>query len=143
MTRYTQAITVDSNFMYTLLIKRNNEPSKGLLSGVGGHIEKNESPENCMIREWAEEVGSPLLKDTRMIKLMTQILPDCENHIFGIILPQVDIYFMHKDDTDNEGLIRWHHIAGENIMDINNKNVAWDGLIPLCLNLLCKEMSKV
>lgn len=140
MTRYTQAITVDRDFMYTLLINRNNEPSKGLLSGIGGHIEENESPENCMQREWFEEVGSPLPEDATMVKLMTQVLPDCENHIFGIILPSVDIYFMHEDITDNEGIIRWHHIVGENIMDINNKNIAWEGLIPLCLNLLRREV---
>lgn len=140
MTRYTQAITVDKDFMYTLLIKRNNEPGKGLLSGVGGHIKENESPEECMRREWAEEVGSPLPEDATIIKLMTQILPDCDNHIFGIILPQADIYFMHEDNTDDEGLIRWHHIAGENIM--SSDKVAWDGLIPLCLNLLRKVVIK-
>ena len=122
MTRYTQAITADKDFMYTLLIKRNNEPGKGLLSGVGGHIEENESPEECMRREWAEEVGSPCNYD--LIPLMTQILPDCENHIFGIVLPRADISFYHEDSTDNEGIIKWHHIVGENIM--TSDKIAWD-----------------
>jgi 8-oxo-dGTP pyrophosphatase MutT (NUDIX family) len=140
MVRYTQAIAVDKDFMYTLLINRNNNPGKGRLSGVGGHIEENESPENCITREWFEEVGSSLPEDATITKLMTQILPDCENHIFGIVFPKADIYFMHEDTTDNEGIIRWHHIVGENIMNTNNKDVAWDGLIPLCLNLLRREV---
>ena len=60
MIKYTQAIAISDDFLYTLLIKRNNNPGKGLLSGIGGHIEDNETPEECMRREWQEEVGKPL-----------------------------------------------------------------------------------
>lgn len=135
MERYTQAIAVDKDFLYTLLIKRNNEPGQGLLSGVGGHIEDGESPDDCMRREWAEETGAPLPDDAVITPLMTQIT-DCENHIFGIVLPNIDIYFTHQDDTDDEGFIRWYHILGEHIMDLNNPRLAWNGMIPYCLKLL-------
>ncbi|MFA6875732.1 MAG: NUDIX hydrolase [Parabacteroides sp.] len=136
MVQYTQMIVVDSDFMYTLLIKRNNSPEKGKLSGIGGRIEENESPEDCMHREWEEEVGSPFPDDAMIYKLMKLKLSECDNHIFGVILPNVDIYFTHNEQTDNEGFIRWHHIIGEKIMDINNKIVAWNGLIPYCLTIL-------
>lgn len=140
MKKYTQAIAVDKDFLYTLLIKRNNEPGQGLLSGIGGHIEDGESPDACMRREWAEETGTPLPDDAILYPLMTQIT-DCENHIFGIILPAIDIYFTHQDDTDNEGFIRWHHILGEHIMDLNNPRLAWNGMIPYCLKLMMSEFS--
>lgn len=40
-----------------LLLNRRNPPSKGKLSGVGGHIEYNESTHQCAIRETQEETG--------------------------------------------------------------------------------------
>jgi 8-oxo-dGTP diphosphatase len=133
MTEYTQAIAVDSDFRYTLLIRRNNNPGKGKLSGIGGHIEDGESPEDCMAREWEEEVGLPA--PGKFVPIMTQVLADCTNHMFGIIIPDIDIYFSHND-ADGEGLIRWHHILGERIMDVDNNDVAWGGLIPCCIKLL-------
>lgn len=139
MPNYTQAIAVDNNFMYALLIKRLNNPGRGLLSGIGGHIEKGETPEQCIKREWQEEVGSPIPDDTKLFPIMSQTLPDCTNNLFGIIFPKIDIYFFHN--TDGEGFIRWYHILGEHIMDNNNKNVAWDGLIPYCINLMKKSQN--
>lgn len=46
----------DSN---EVLLVRKNKPDwqKGLLNGVGGKIEENESPSSAMIREFKEEVG--------------------------------------------------------------------------------------
>lgn len=114
-----------------LLIKRSNDPGKGLLSGIGGHIEKDEKPEDCMRREWEEEVGFPIPDDAGLFQILTEELPDCINHIYGIILPHIDIYFSRQMD---EGFIRWHHIIGENIM--YSKEVAWDGLIPYCYRLM-------
>lgn len=133
MNHYTQAIAVDESFMYTLLIRRENNPGKGLLSGIGGHIEDGEDPNECMLREWEEEMGSALPDDAVIRPLMAQTLTDCTNHIFGIIIPKIDIYFYRPMD---EGYIRWYHILGDHIMDCNNPNLAWNRLTPYCLNLL-------
>lgn len=40
-----------------LLRKRRPEWQEGLLNGVGGRVEENESPKNAMIREFKEETG--------------------------------------------------------------------------------------
>lgn len=133
MVKYTQAIAVDKDFMYALLINRLNEPGKGQLSGVGGHIEKDEQPKHCIYREWEEEVGSPIPDNAEVFPLFTVTDKESENNMFGIILPKIDIYFIKDMD---EGIIRWHHIQGEKIMQNMNKNVAWNGMIPYCINLM-------
>ncbi|MBI9045877.1 MAG: NUDIX domain-containing protein [Anaerolineaceae bacterium] len=40
-----------------LLLKRNKSPNKGCWNGVGGHIEKGESPYEGCLREALEETG--------------------------------------------------------------------------------------
>lgn len=138
MIKYTQAIAISDDFLYTLLIKRNNNPGKGLLSGIGGHIEDNETPEECMRREWQEEVGKPLPDNAELFPIMTEQIDDIENHMFGIIITP-DIYFFNND-ADGEGFIRWYHILGDHIMDIENNKIAWDGLIPYCIRLMQRRI---
>lgn len=43
-----------------LLLQRKNEPAKNTYTGVGGHIELNESPKQCALRETFEETGLKL-----------------------------------------------------------------------------------
>ena len=43
-----------------LLLKRKNDPAKDTYTGVGGHIESNESPKQCALRETFEETGLEL-----------------------------------------------------------------------------------
>ena len=40
-----------------LLQKSRPDWMKGLLNGIGGHVELNENPEDCMVREFKEETG--------------------------------------------------------------------------------------
>src|ERR1700691_5881987 len=46
----------------TLLLRRAQEPNRGLWSPCGGklHMEEGESPHACACREAAEEIGLPL-----------------------------------------------------------------------------------
>lgn len=43
-----------------LMLKRINPPNKGLWNGVGGHIQRNETPFACALREIKEETGYEL-----------------------------------------------------------------------------------
>lgn len=43
-----------------LLLNRRKAPTMGLWNGVGGKLEKNESPSECVIRETFEETGIEL-----------------------------------------------------------------------------------
>ncbi len=130
---YTQMIAVDKDFNYTLLMKRSNKPGKDLLSGVGGHLEQGETPEECMLREWQEEVGSKLTNTLKLIYLNTIEDDNSINHMFGVVYPKINANFYL--DTD-EGPIRWYNIEEYNIMDVSNHDVAWNGLIPYMITLL-------
>lgn len=132
---YTQAIAVDPTFQYMLLIKRAYNPGKDLLSGVGGTVEEGETAEQCMKREWLEETDLPLT-DAEIVPLVTLENAENINHMFGIILPKIDIYYIRQM---GEGIIRWHHIIGCDLMNMQNPKVAWDGAIPYCMNLLKKQ----
>lgn len=50
------------NDEYLLLhrVKKEQDENKGKWIGVGGHVEKQESPEDCVIREVQEETGLTL-----------------------------------------------------------------------------------
>lgn len=55
---YVVGFLFTEDYGQVLLIKKNRpEWQKGRLNGVGGKIEKNESPEEAMRREFLEEAG--------------------------------------------------------------------------------------
>jgi 8-oxo-dGTP diphosphatase len=130
---YTQMIAVDKKFSYILLIKRSNEPGKDLLCGVGGHLEKDETPEECMRREWKEEIGSKLTSTLNLIHLKTIEDDSSINHMFGVVYPKINTNFYLDMD---EGHIMWHNIESCNIMNVSNHDVAWNGVIPYMITVL-------
>ncbi|RZN56222.1 MAG: hypothetical protein DSO09_06190 [Candidatus Methanomethylicota archaeon] len=69
-----------------LLIKRGNEPNKGLWSIPGGLVKLGESPEEAAIREFKEETG--------LNAIIEKLLG-----IFNIVI------------KDNEGKIKYHYIV--------------------------------
>jgi 8-oxo-dGTP diphosphatase len=48
---------IDGGGMIPLLRRTKPDWQAGKLNGVGGHIEANETPDDCMVREWHEETG--------------------------------------------------------------------------------------
>lgn len=56
-TRYVLGFLFDNN---VVVLIRKNRPAwqKGLLNGVGGHIEPGETPLQAMVREFREETGA-------------------------------------------------------------------------------------
>jgi 8-oxo-dGTP diphosphatase len=55
---YTLGFAFDKEKKHIALIKKNHpEWQKGCFNGIGGHREKNETPMQCMIREFEEETG--------------------------------------------------------------------------------------
>jgi 8-oxo-dGTP diphosphatase len=58
MKKYVAGFLFNFNFSKVVLImKERPDWQKGLLNGVGGHIESGESPHDAMIREFEEEAG--------------------------------------------------------------------------------------
>lgn len=50
-------IEKDGKYLMLHRTKKKNDPSHDLWMGVGGHFEKGESPEDCVLREVREETG--------------------------------------------------------------------------------------
>lgn len=55
MLKYTLAFIFHGD--QVLMLRRNKAPNKHLLNGVGGKLEEDETPVQCIIREIGEEVG--------------------------------------------------------------------------------------
>ena len=84
-------------------VKKAVDENAGKWIGIGGHLEENESPEECVRREAREEAGIEL-KDLRLRGVITFILPDWGN----------ELTFLYTAGTDTdalpacpEGTLRW------------------------------------
>lgn len=53
-------IEKDGKYLMLHRIAKENDVNKGKWIGVGGHFEKDESPEECLLREVKEETGYTL-----------------------------------------------------------------------------------
>ncbi len=60
--------------------KKANDENEGKWIGVGGHMEENEAPEECVLREIKEETGLEVT-DLRLRGIITFILPDWGNEL--------------------------------------------------------------
>ncbi len=52
----------DGQYLMLLRNKKKNDLNEGKWIGVGGKMEENESPEDCLLREVAEETGLKLTR---------------------------------------------------------------------------------
>lgn len=53
-------IEKDDQYLMLHRIRKKNDVNEGKWIGIGGHFEKNESPEECLLREAKEETGLTL-----------------------------------------------------------------------------------
>ena len=53
-------IEKDGSYLMLHRVKKDKDVNKDKWIGVGGHFEKNESPEECLLREVKEETGLTL-----------------------------------------------------------------------------------
>ena len=108
-------------------VKKEEDENAGKWIGIGGHLEENESPEECIRREAREEAGVEL-SDLRLRGIITFILPDWGN----------ELTFLYTAKTDTaelpdcgEGVLEWVPI--ENVMSLP----LWEGdkvFLPLLLS---------
>ncbi len=103
--RLTTLCYIERNGCY-LMMNRNkkaNDENEGKWIGVGGHLEENESPEECALREIKEETGLTVT-DLRLRGIITFILPDWGNELTFLYTAQTD-----SDETAAcaEGTLAW------------------------------------
>ena len=83
----------DGRWLMMHRVKKDADENAGKWIGLGGHLEDNESPEECVRREILEESGLQVT-DLRLRGIITFILPDWGN----------ELTFLYTARTDTEEL---------------------------------------
>lgn len=96
--------------------KKSIDPNGGKWIGVGGKLEQDESPDECIIREVYEETGLHIQPQLRGI--LTFILPKWENELTFLYTSN---NFEGTLKECNEGQLHW--IDKDKVLDLN----LWEG----------------
>lgn len=117
--KLTTLCYIEQKEKYLMLhrIKKENDINKDKWIGVGGHFEKNESPEECLLREVKEETGLTL-KSWKLRGIITFISNECPAEY--MFLYTADSYTGELQEC-NEGVLEW-----VNKSDVCNLPV-WEG----------------
>ena len=100
-------IRMDGCYLMLHRIKKNQDENAGKWIGIGGHVEENESPDECIRREAMEEAGLAL-RSLRLRGVITFILPDWGNEMTFLYTAETD-----KKDLPEcaEGVLQWVPIS--------------------------------
>ena len=98
-------------------VKKEEDENAGKWIGIGGHLEENESPEECIRREALEETGMNLTS-LKLRGIITFILPDWGNELTFLYTAQTDTAELKEC---SEGVLKWIPIG--NVMDLP----LWEG----------------
>jgi 8-oxo-dGTP diphosphatase len=109
-------IEKDDNVLMLYRNKKEIDINKGKWIGVGGHVEKNETIDECLIREVKEETGLSLLE----YKLCGKIIFHIDNIIEECYLYK-GLSFTGDLIDCSEGELKW--IPKNQILDLN----LWEG----------------
>ncbi|MBR6184795.1 MAG: 8-oxo-dGTP diphosphatase [Clostridia bacterium] len=107
--RLTTLCYVEKDQCYLMLhrIKKDQDENAGKWIGIGGHVEEDESPEECVRREAMEEAGMEL-NDLRLRGVITFILPDWGNELTFLYTARAETESLPECA---EGVLRWVPIA--------------------------------
>ena len=110
---------IENNAQYLMLhrTKKQNDINQGKWIGVGGHVEIEESPEECLVREVKEETGLTLTS-YRLRGLVSFINSECESELMCVFT--ADEYTGNLI-TCEEGDLQW--IAKTQVPDLPT----WEG----------------
>lgn len=84
-------------------IKKDQDENAGKWIGIGGHLEEDETPEECIRREAWEEAGLALT-DLRLRGILTFILPDWGNELTFLYTARTDAETLPECA---EGVLQW------------------------------------
>ncbi len=93
----------DGRWLMMHRIKKSADENAGKWIGLGGHLQENETPEECIRREVLEEAGLEL-RNLRLRGILTFILPDWGNEL-------TFLYTAEAEDVPlpecSEGVLQW------------------------------------
>ena len=103
--RLTTLCYIEHDHRYLMLNrnKKDHDENEGKWIGVGGHLEENESPEECVLREIREETGLEVTA-LRLRGIITFILPDWGNELTFLYTAQTDTEHV---TSCTEGTLAW------------------------------------
>ncbi len=138
MHKYTLGFIKKNNQI--LMVNRQKSPWKGSWNGVGGKLEENESPLECIIREIKEEtdidVSESQIQDKGVLTWDNFNALGNGLHIFLIEMPHI---FEYKTPRNiSEGILDWKQV--EWICDSENYGVAHN--IPYFLPTVLDNLSR-
>ena len=87
-------------------VKKRQDENAGKWIGIGGHLEENEAPEECVLREIREETGLSVT-DLRLRGLITFILPDWGNEQTFLYTARTSEEVPSDRLDGPEGVLRW------------------------------------
>ncbi len=102
-----------------LLLKRANEPNRGMFVPVGGKLEPHESAYQAVLRETFEETGIPL-KSAKYCGTLTESSPVKYNWISFIYMAEIPY---QPAPFCDEGTLEW--IAIENLLKVPTPPTDW------------------
>ena len=96
---------IENEGKYLMLhrVKKHNDINQGKWIGVGGHVERQETPEECLVREVKEETGLTLTS-YKFRGVVTFIYNDCESELMCVFT--ADRYTGELLEC-NEGDLQW------------------------------------
>ena len=91
--------------------KKEHDLNKDKWLGVGGHFEEGESPEECAIREVAEETGY-ILDDVSYRGIITFVYEDSDGNKITELMHLFTSDMFHGNQIEcNEGILEWVPIS--------------------------------
>lgn len=122
-------IEKDNQYLMLHRNKKHNDPNEGKWIGVGGHIEEDESPEECVIREVFEETGLTLKEYSYrgVIYFISDVYEDEVMHLYTAS------GFEGQIKECDEGELLW--VDKDKIKDLN----LWEGDVHFLNRLLVSD----
>lgn len=108
----------DNCYLMMHRVKKENDINKDKWIGIGGHIEKGESPDECIVRETLEETGLTL--NSYKLRGIITFVSDCHNVVY-MFLYTSDDFTGKLTNCCTEGDLEW--VALDKIKDL----ALWDG----------------
>lgn len=96
-------IEKDGRWLMMHRVKKDQDENAGKWIGIGGHLEENESPDECILRECREEAGMKL-RDLRLRGIITFILPAWGNELTFLYTARSETEELPPCD---EGVLQW------------------------------------